>query len=46
VLTPYGEEEMRCIKCGYVTWVDNNKTSDEIIEDMINSGYEIPECDL
>ncbi len=46
ILIPYGDEEMRCIKCGYITWVDKNKTSNEIIEDMINSGYEVPKCDL
>ena len=26
VLVPYGDEEMRCIKCGYITWIDKNKS--------------------
>lgn len=41
---PYGEEENRCTKCNYVTWVDKNKTSEQILGDMINVGYLKPEC--
>lgn len=43
-LVPYGNEEKRCVKCGYITW-SNNKSDNEIIEDMIKSGYPIPDCD-
>lgn len=42
-LNNYGDEEKKCVKCGYVTWV-SNKTDSEIIEDMIKSGYELPDC--
>lgn len=44
ILVPYGDEEMRCINCGYITW-NNNKPDSEIIEDMIKAGYEVPNCD-
>ena len=30
---PYGEVENRCKKCGYITWVDKNKTFDEIAKE-------------
>jgi len=43
-LVPYGNEEKRCIKCGYITW-SNNKSDSEIIEDMIKTGYDMPDCD-
>lgn len=43
-LVPYGNEEKRCIKCGYVTW-NSNKPDNEIIQDMINAGYSVPYCD-
>lgn len=43
-LVPYGKEEKRCIKCGYITW-NSNKSDSEIIEDMIKSGYDVPNCD-
>jgi hypothetical protein len=43
-LVPYGNEEKRCVKCGYITW-NNDKTDNEIIQDMINSGYDVPDCD-
>jgi len=42
-LVPYGEEEKRCVKCGYITW-NNSKPDGEIINDMINAGYETPDC--
>jgi hypothetical protein len=42
-LVPYGEEERRCVKCGYITW-NNEKTDKEIIDDMIASGYPVPNC--
>ena len=41
---PYGEVENRCKKCGYITWVDKNKTFDEIVEDMHKSGHPKPDC--
>lgn len=41
---PYGEVENRCTKCGYITWVDESKTFDEIVEDMHKSGYPKPDC--
>ena len=43
-LVNYGDEEKRCVKCGYITW-NNDKTDNEIIEDMINAGYDAPDCD-
>jgi hypothetical protein len=43
-LVPYGDEEKRCVKCGYITW-SNNKTDSEIIQDMIDAGYDVPNCD-
>lgn len=43
-LIPYGTEEKKCIKCGYITW-NANKTDNEIIEDMIKAGYPVPDCD-
>jgi len=43
-LVDYGDEEKRCVKCGYITW-NNDKTDNEIIEDMINAGYDVPNCD-
>lgn len=43
-LDDYGDEEKRCVKCGYITW-NNDKTDNDIIEDMINAGYEVPDCD-
>jgi hypothetical protein len=42
-LVPYGEEERRCVKCGYITW-NNEKTDKEIIDDMIDAGYPVPNC--
>ena len=42
-LVPYGEEERRCVKCGYITW-NNEKTDKEIIDDMIAAGYPVPNC--
>lgn len=42
---PYGEVENKCTACGYITWVDKNKKIDEIISDMIKSGYQTPDCD-
>lgn len=42
-LVPYGEEERRCVKCGYITW-NNKKTDKEIIDDMIAMGYPEPDC--
>jgi len=44
-LVPYGNEEKRCVKCGYITWSNNNKTDSEIIQDMIDAGYDVPDCD-
>jgi len=41
---PYGKEENRCTKCGYIAWADKNKTFDEIVEDMIKSNYEKQKC--
>jgi hypothetical protein len=41
---PYGKVENRCTKCGYITWVDKNKTFDEIVEDMHKNGYPKPDC--
>ena len=43
-LVTYGSDEKRCIKCGYITW-SNNKSDAEIIEDMINAGYDVTNCD-
>lgn len=43
-LVSYGNEEKRCVKCGYITW-SNNKADSEIIEDMIKAGYDVPNCD-
>ena len=43
-LVPYGNEEKRCIKCGYITW-NSDKSDTEIIEDMIKAGYDVPNCD-
>lgn len=42
-LVPYGEEERRCVKCGYITW-NNKKTDKEIIDDMVAMGYPEPDC--
>ena len=42
-LVPYGNEEKRCIKCGYITW-NSDKSDTEIIEDMIKAGYDVPDC--
>lgn len=42
-LIPFGDEEKRCIKCGYITW-NVNKSNNEIITDMIRAGYEMPTC--
>lgn len=41
---PYGEEENICTKCGYVTWSNKNKTYAEIVQQMIDSGYNAPLC--
>lgn len=41
---PYGEEENICTKCGYVTWASKSKTYDEIVQQMIDSGYPAPDC--
>lgn len=41
---PYGEVENRCVKCNYITWADKKKTHDEIVEDMVNAGYDRPNC--
>jgi Zn ribbon nucleic-acid-binding protein len=42
-LVPYGEEERRCVKCGYITW-NNEKSDKEIIDDMMAAGYPTPAC--
>jgi ribosomal protein L37E len=41
---PYGEEENICTKCGYVTWSSKTKTYEEIVQQMIDSGYPSPDC--
>ena len=41
---PYGDEENICTKCGYVTWTSKSKTYDEIVQQMIDSGYPAPDC--
>lgn len=43
-LKSFGDVEMRCTICGYVTWKDDKLTSNEIIQDMIKSGYHPPKC--
>lgn len=43
-LKHYGEVEMICTKCGYVTWKDDSKTNEELIEQMVKAGYPIPDC--
>lgn len=43
-LVPYGDEEKRCVNCGYITWVDDSKPDFEIISDMVTLGYSIPKC--
>lgn len=43
-LKRYGDVEMKCTKCGYVTWRDDKKTTHELIEQMIKEGYPLPEC--
>ena len=40
----YGDVEMKCTKCGYVTWRDDSKTTNELIEQMIKEGYPMPDC--
>lgn len=44
-LVPYGEDEKKCVKCNYITW-NSNKSDNDIIEDMINAGYDVPNCDI
>jgi len=43
-LVPYGKEEKRCIKCGYITWNEESKSDIEIIHNMIKQGYQKPNC--
>jgi hypothetical protein len=46
ILVSYGEEEKRCIRCGYITGNIKDKSDSEIIEQMIKYGYPIPDCDI
>lgn len=41
---PFGEVKNRCIRCNYISWADKNKSHDDIIEEMIKAGYDMPEC--
>jgi myo-inositol-1-phosphate synthase len=43
-LKRYGDVEMKCVKCGYVTWRDDSKTTQELIEQMVREGYPLPDC--
>ena len=43
---PYGDVEKRCLKCGYVIWVNEDKTDNEIVNDMIKLDYPKPNCFL
>ena len=43
-LKRYGDVEMKCTKCGYVTWRDDSKTTQELIGQMIKEGYSLPTC--
>lgn len=43
-IVPYGDEERLCRTCGYVLWEDKGKTNEDILNDMINSGYPSPNC--
>lgn len=40
----YGEVEMKCTKCGYITWRDDSLTTQELINQMIKEGYPLPDC--
>jgi len=42
----YGEVENKCTKCGYIAWVNKKKTFSEIILDMVDNGYPMPDCML
>lgn len=42
-LVDYGNEEKRCLVCGYITW-NSEKTDEEIVSDMIKAGYQPPKC--
>ena len=44
LLKPYGTVEMKCTKCGYVTWRDDSKTTQELIDQMLEEGYPLPIC--
>ena len=44
ILVKYGDVEKRCVKCNYITWVSEGKKDSEIIEDMVNAGYPLPNC--
>lgn len=44
LLKRYGDVEMKCIKCGYITWRDDSKTTQELIDQMIKEGYPLPDC--
>jgi hypothetical protein len=41
---PFGEEENVCTRCGYVIWASKSKTYDEIVKQMIENGYDTPDC--
>lgn len=44
LLKPYGDEEMKCLACGYITFRNDTKTTQQIIQQMIKDGYDIPDC--
>jgi hypothetical protein len=44
VIVQYGSEERLCRKCGYVLWDEKGKTNEEIIGNMVKSGYKSPSC--
>lgn len=41
---PYGQEEQICKTCGYIIWNTDGNTSEDVLNKMIEIGYELPAC--
>jgi len=42
----YGDVEKLCIKCGYIIWFNGKDTDLTVLNNMVNSGYPIPNCNI
>ena len=40
----YGQEEKRCLKCGFIIWVDDNGDDYKAFKSVCESTHEVPNC--